>query len=143
MRRALPCLLLILLAACGGSDRNNASFGRRGEIPSGNVAEGSERPLPRPEFGAEQRMQGIYQTGFERAEFDGCWFSMTPEAVSTFRRIVSPTTADAPRPGARYRIDVVARRSVDQPGQPNRYGHMGGWPCEIRAHQLVTAEILP
>lgn len=139
---SLPILALILLAGCG-DDASRPSFGERGHIPSGNAAAEAERPLPRPpEFTHPEPMSGTWENRFEYSQLNGCWFSMTPEAVSNLSRLFPAESADAPRRGRRFRVEFVGRRSIDAPGQPNRYGHMGGWPCEIRADRLIEAQVL-
>lgn len=129
------------LGACGNAD-GPANTDRA--TPENRQAGGGSGPTdpagPREQFGAEQAMAGTYVTRFEHAEFNGCWLSMTTEAVADFRRLAPPEGAGAPQNGGTYRLRIIGRHSIDDPSAPPSYGHMGGWRCEIRATRIASAE---
>lgn len=134
----------LLLGGCG----NAATPENRGRDGGNRVAREETPPPERtgpqePRFGPEEAMAGTWTTRFEHSDFNSCWFGMTAEAAAEFRRLYPRDGADAPQYGRAYRLRIMGQRTIDSAGGPARYGHLGGWRCEIRATRILSAEVIP
>lgn len=96
-----------------------------------------------PRYGPKQRFEGVLETAFEVSAFQGCWFETSPRAGRDWQRIAPISGAEAQLELARYRLEFVGRRTVGDRAPPDGYGHLGMWPCQIRAERMISVELLP
>jgi hypothetical protein len=145
MRNVPSLLALIGLCACGNAAR--PAEGNR--VAEGNGTAESVPPPPhtgpsQPVYGPEQLMSGVFETRFERSDFNGCWLDFSTQASAQFRQLFPPDSADSPMRGRRYQMEIVGRRTIDgsNPDGPELYGHMNAWPCQIEATRIVAARVI-
>jgi hypothetical protein len=82
-------------------------------------------------------MAGELILSFERSELLGCWFDATGEAG----RQLGARTPD-PRASYRFRVRIAGQRTSRQVQGGPRFGHMGMFPCQIRATRFISIETI-
>lgn len=96
-----------------------------------------------PRYGPEMRFSGMLITAFEMANFNGCWFSITPQASADFDRLVPAADPPADRQENRFYLEILGRRTLGENTPPEGYGHLGMWSCEIEASRILVARRMP
>lgn len=102
------------------------------------AAPGERPPVPvigHPDifYLAETRMRGALTLGFEVSSFDGCWLDMTRPAARRLHRLAPETEERGPH---RFRVTMIGRRTP--PGLDHRFGHLGGYPCQVEAVRFLS-----
>ncbi len=121
MRHAGTIAALALgLAACGTGATQEYDF-----VPG----------YPGVDYLPAERMAGELTLGFEISRFEDCWFEMTDEAALQFRQLAPESRRRAPY---RYRIEMRARRAPSAEGRS--FGHLGAYPCQVRANRFLSVQ---
>ncbi|HEX8653828.1 MAG TPA: hypothetical protein VF693_01210 [Allosphingosinicella sp.] len=91
-----------------------------------------------PGYGPEARISGTLIAGFELANFNGCWFTITPKASDDFDRLVPAADRPEDRAAARFYLEIIGRRTLGEM-PPEGYGHLGMSSCQIEASRILVA----
>lgn len=111
-----------------------AAHARKAPPPQSLEAEGVT-------YGPQARFKGILSTAFELYAFENCWFANSPEFYRRFESIGLPEILGFDL--VEYEVEFIGRRSVpDQSSGRDRYGHLGGFSCQIRGEKLISARII-
>ncbi|HEX8364127.1 MAG TPA: hypothetical protein VF603_02450 [Allosphingosinicella sp.] len=127
--------------------RRGGLFGKPGSLFCGALLLGSfgcaQTQPDVPGYGPETRFSGTLIAGFEIASFNGCWFSITPEASADFDRLVPAADPPQDRSPAQFHLEIIGRRTLGENMPPEGYGHLGMWSCQIEASRILVARRMP
>ena len=94
-------------------------------------------------YGPQESFKGVFSAAFELSAFGPCWFTGSETFSNEFR-----ASDMEPTPGwdlVEYELEFIGRRSKRRPGSAGSgsYGHLGAFPCQIRAEKLISARRIP
>lgn len=98
-----------------------------------------QRPIP---YGPPHRAEGVYRTGFESSDFDGCWVMFSERGATEFARLAPPSDGRPRFEGRAYQVSWLVRRTPAAAGARFQgYGHLGMSKCQVEVQRVyrVTA----